>query len=222
MPPRGPRGLSTYRLGHTFRLTPLDPQDILSGRNSRTQESAPTDPIFIRLLRPLGYAMRCAHVQVIDATKEASFTAQNTSETRVSRAASVSTEREGRLYHLLLNFSPHYCLAFAKFFQIDNDAQAKSLRNELSVYTDQQMQESGYSDCSIIADRGTLVIPRFEGLFTLAPNHEGPSPLVYSHVLLLYPIHPSFVALGALGRDENEEIKRQRFQAACSALKEFP
>lgn len=222
MPPRGSRGLSAYPLRHTFSLTPLDPQDILFGSNSLQQEAPPTNPISIRLLRILGYAMRCAQVQVIDPTKEASFTAQHSSETRAaSRGASMSTEREGRLYPLLLNFSPHCCLAFAKFFQIDNDVQAKSLRNELSVYTDHRMQTLGYSGSSITADRGALVIPRFEGFFTIAPNQENPSPPAYSHVLLLYPIHSSFVSLGTLGHDENEEIKKQRLQAACRILKGF-
>ena len=96
MPPRGPRGLSAYPLRHTFKLTSLDPQDGLLGGNLLQQESPPSNPISIRLLRPLGYAMRCAQVQVIDPTKEASFTAQNPSETRAApRAAPTSTEREG-------------------------------------------------------------------------------------------------------------------------------
>jgi len=222
MPPRGPRGLSAYPLGHTFRLTSLDPQDILFAGNALQQESPITNPISIRLLRPLGYAVRCAQVQVIGPTKEASFTAQSPSETQAaSRAAPTSIEREGGPHNLLLNFSPHCCLAFAKFFQIDNKVQAKSLRNELSVYTDHQMQALGYSDSSIIADRGPLVIPRFEGLFTVAPNQGDPSPLAYSHVLLLYPIHPLFVSLSTLGCDENEEIKRRRLQTVCLALKGF-
>jgi len=166
--------------------------------------------------------MRCAQVQVIDPTKEASFTAQNPSETPAAPwAASMSTEREGGLHHLLLNSSPHCCLAFAKFFQIDNDVQAKSLRNELSIYTDQRTQGLGYPDSSIIADRGTLVIPRFMGFFTVVPNQEDPSPPAYSHMLMLYPMHPSFVSLGTLGREENEEIRRQWLQAACRALKGF-
>ena len=164
--------------------------------------------------------MRCAHVQVIDPTKEASFTAQNPSETRAaSTAAPTSTEREDSPHHLLLNFSPHSCLAVAKFFQLDNDVQAKSLRNELSVYTDHQMQALGYSDSGIIADRRPLVIPRFEGIFTIAPNQGDPSPPAYSHVLLLYPMHPSFVSLSTLGHNENEEIQRVRLHAACLALK---
>jgi len=166
--------------------------------------------------------MRCAQVQVIDPTKEASFIAQNSSKTpAASRAAPTPIEREGRLHHLLLNFSPHCCLAFAKFFQIDNDVQAKSLRNELSVYTDHRMQTLGYSDSSIVASRGTLLIPRVEGVFMVEPNQEDSSSPAYSHVLLLYPIHSSFVSLGALGRDESEEIQRQRLQAACLALKGF-
>lgn len=220
MPSRGPRGLSAYPLGHTFKITSLDPQDSLLGGNSLQQESPPTNPISIRLLRPLGYAMRCAQVQVIYPTKDALFTAQNPSETQAASGATPTpTEREGSPYHLLLNFSPHGCLAVAKFFQIDNDVQAKSLRNELSVYTDHRMQTLGYSDSSIIADRGALVIPRFEGIFTVVPNQGDPPSLAYSHVLLLYPIHPSFVPLSALGRDENEEIKRRRLQAACLAMK---
>ena len=222
MPPRGPRGLSAYPLGHTFRLTLLDPQDILLAGNSLQQEPSATNPISIRLLRLLGYAMRCAQVQVIGPSKEASFIAQNPSETRAaSRATPTSTEREGKPHHFLFNFSPHCCLAFAKFFQIDNKIQAKSLRNELSVYSDHRMQALGYSDSSIIADRGALVIPRFEGVFTIAPNQGDPSPLAYSHVLLLHPIHPSFVSLNTLGCDESEEVKRRRLQAACLALKGF-
>ena len=118
-----------------------------------------------------------------------------------------------------MNSSPYGCLAVAKFFQIDSDVQAKSLRNELSLYTDHRIQALGYSDGSIIADRGALVIPRFEGIFTVIPNQGDPSPLAYSHVLLLYPIHPSFVSLSALGRDVSEEIKRRRLEAACLALK---
>lgn len=222
MPPRGPRGLSAYPLGHTFRLTLLDPQDILLAGNSLQQEPSATNPISIRLLRLLGYAMRCAQVQVIGPSKEASFIAQNPLETRAaSRATPTSTEREGKPHHFLFNFSPHCCLAFAKFFQIDNKIQAKSLRNELSVYSDHRMQALGYSDSSIIADRGALVIPRFEGVFTIAPNQGDPSPLAYSHVLLLHPIHPSFVSLNTLGCDESEEVKRRRLQAACLALKGF-
>ena len=130
-------------------------------------------------------------------------------------------EREGRFGQLILGFSPHCCLAYAKFFQIDNDAQAKSLRNELCVYTDQRMQELEYPNSTTIANRGTLVIPRFQGLFAVTPNQEDLYPPAYSHVFLLSPIHGSFVSLDSLGRDENEETKRQRLQAACRALKEF-
>jgi hypothetical protein len=176
------------------------------------------DPIYIRLVRPLGHAMRCAHVQVVDTTKETPSTAQNPS---APQEALASTEREGRLCRLLLNFSPYRSLAYAKFFQIDHHVQAKGLRNELSVYTDQRMQELGYSNSGVITGRGTLVVPRFEGFFALALNQEDPSPPRYSHVLLLSPIHPSFVSLETLGCDENEETKKQRLQAACRALKEF-
>lgn len=83
------------------------------------------------------------------------------------------------------------------------------------------MQELEYPRSSTIANRGTLVIPRFEGLFAVTPNQEDPSLLAYSHVFLLSPIHTSFVSLGTLDRDGSEEIKRQRLQAACRALKEF-
>ena len=218
MPPRGPRGLSVYPLGYTFRLTPLDPQGILSDGSLPEQDTPVMDPISIGLLRPLGYAMRCAHVQVVGT----SFPTPDPLETQgASRTAPMPAEREGRLDCLLLGFSPHCCLAYAKFFQIDNDVQAKSLRNELRVYTDQRIQELQYSNSTTIADRGTLVIPRFEGLFAVTPNQEDPSPSAYSHVFLLSPIHASFVSIDTLDRDENEEIKRRRLQAACRALKEF-
>lgn len=64
------------------------------------------DPISIELLRPLGYAMRCAHVRVVDPTKEASFSTQNPSETQgASRTRAMPAEREGRLDRLLLGVS---------------------------------------------------------------------------------------------------------------------
>ena len=180
------------------------------------------EPVSIRLLKPLGYAMRCAHVQVIDPTKETSFIAQGPSETQgAPRPAPTRTNGEGRLDHFLLDFSPHYCLAYAKFFRIDHGVQAKSLRHELSIYTDQRMQELGYSNGTTIAGRGMLVMPRFEGVFAVTPNPGDQLPPAYSHVLLLSPIHPSFVSLNTLGSGENEETKRRRLQAACGALKEF-
>jgi len=129
-------------------------------------------------------------------------------------------EREGRWDCFLLSLNPHCCLAYAKFFQIDNVVQAKSLRNELSIYTDNRMRELGYNNDTVIAGQGTLVIPRFEGFFGVAPNQEVPPPRAYSHVLLLSPIHTSFVSLDTLG-SEDEEIKRQRLLVACRALKEF-
>jgi Lipopolysaccharide kinase (Kdo/WaaP) family len=165
--------------------------------------------------------MRCAHVQVVNPTQETSFTAQNSASIDSLGFASMPSEREGRLNCLLLNFSPHCSLAYAKFFQIDSDVQAKCLRNELSVYTDQRMQALGYSNGIITADRGPLVIPRFEGLFAVAPLLEESSPPAYSHVLLLSHIHPLFVSLDTLGHDDDDEIKRHRLQAACHALKQL-